>query len=173
MDRRKFMSAIGLLFGGCAAAGADDVTDSLAAAKALREAAAHRVKPKDPEPDPPPEPKPPDPTPSVTEPAPPKAKVEYYTRPPVGHTHSCKCGTTWDHTANPTHTCLYCGTSQFVVDNPPRPVTMQRVVGSASIDIPSSNPSPATYIFPGSSSAGCPNGQCGIPAATYRRGLFR
>lgn len=56
--------------------------------------------------------------------------LTYSTRAPHGHTHTCRNGHTWDHAANPTHTCKFCGLSQYVVDRPSRPVTI--VVAAAS-----------------------------------------
>ncbi len=49
---------------------------------------------------------------------------KFTTRPPIGHTHTCSNGHTWDHKANPTHTCKFCGRQQFVQDTPARPVTI-------------------------------------------------
>lgn len=55
-------------------------------------------------------------------------RVSY--RAPVGHTHTCANGHTWDHSANPSHTCRECGQSQYYQDTSPkmvRVVTRQRV----------------------------------------------
>lgn len=48
----------------------------------------------------------------------------FSTRSPIGHTHTCVNGHTWDHAANPTHTCKFCGSHQFVQDVTARPVTI-------------------------------------------------
>jgi|SRR6185436_11696728 len=51
------------------------------------------------------------------------------TRAAQGHTHTCaRCGTTWDHAANPTHNCANCGAPQYVIDRSPRPVTVRRTI---------------------------------------------
>lgn len=50
---------------------------------------------------------------------------EYATRAPVGHTHTCPSGHTWDHSANPSHACEICGATQYVQDARPRPVTVR------------------------------------------------
>lgn len=52
-------------------------------------------------------------------------------RAPIGHTHTCANGHTWDHQANAGHTCQTCGLSQYVQDRTPRRVTIvnrQRVL---------------------------------------------
>lgn len=50
-------------------------------------------------------------------------------RAPTGqHTHTCPNGHTWDHLANPTHNCQFCGLAQYMQDIHPRPVTViQRI----------------------------------------------
>lgn len=161
MRRRSFLSVLGSLFFGSLVR-ADDASDALATAKALRQAAASRKSPVA-------EPKVEEfpPQPAVLN------KTVYFTRQPVGHTHSCgRCGTTWDHVANPGHTCLYCGTSQFVQDVPPRPVSMQRTELAAVGEPVQAAPASIPYSLPGSSS-NCPGGNCPAPPATVRRGLFR
>ena len=50
------------------------------------------------------------------------------TRQPVGHTHTCAHGHTWDHAANPTHRCQFCGMSQYVIDQPSRMVLVTKRV---------------------------------------------
>lgn len=69
---------------------------------------------------------------------------------PVGHTHTCPNGHTWDHSTNPTHTCQICGLSQFIQDSTPRMVTSTQKQYSLS---------ESTY-----SSSGCAGGNC--PTAT-------
>jgi hypothetical protein len=59
-------------------------------------------------------------------------------RAPVGHTHTCANGHTWDHSVTAGHDCPTCGLPQYVQDTAPKRVT----VGAAS------------------SSGGCTNGQC-------------
>lgn len=53
-------------------------------------------------------------------------ELTYTTRAPIGHTHTDARGHTWDHSANPGHTCTVagCGLSQYVQDSYPRPVTV-------------------------------------------------
>lgn len=64
------------------------------------------------------------------------------TRPSQGHTHTCpRCGTTWDHAANPGHNCPTCGTPQYIVDSPTRPVTIRRTV-----PVQSAAPRPAVSL---------------------------
>lgn len=54
-------------------------------------------------------------------------------RQPIGHTHTCGNGHTWDHTSNPIgpgwqgHTCLQCGRFQNVIDPVPRLVPVPNV----------------------------------------------
>lgn len=102
-------------------------------------------------------------------------------RAPVGHTHTCRNGHTWDHQANPTHTCQFCGASQYVVDPAPRMVTVQKVVQVPVAQDASKVVEPAQkydhvsayqslFSFQGASSGGCANGQC--PTAS-RSGLLR
>lgn len=109
-------------------------------------------------------------------------------RAPIGHTHTCASGHTWDHSANPGHTCQTCGLSQYVQDKSPRPVTVitrQRVRQSVSLVTtgrraefdPTGDPLPIVhrqtypaYVVPTvqsyqnqsfeSFSGGCANGQC-------------
>ncbi len=82
-------------------------------------------------------------------------------RQPRGHTHTCANGHTWDHDANPTHTCRVCGLSQFVVDGGPRMVT---VVGPAPTASSSYQLIP---LSPGT--GGCATGNCPLPQQTGRR----
>lgn len=57
-------------------------------------------------------------------------------RNPVGHTHTCpRCGNVWDHSANAGHTCLNCGTAQYVQDYQPRMVPLGKAV-----QVPKSDP---------------------------------
>lgn len=89
------------------------------------------------------------------------------TRAPVGHTHTCKNGHTWDHQLSTSHNCPYCGAFQNVQDRSPRPVTI-KVAASSSIqqkeEIPRlTAPTPVVrheiYTLPAVTS-GCENGQC-------------
>jgi hypothetical protein len=45
-------------------------------------------------------------------------------RAPIGHTHTCAAGHTWDHVKNPGHNCQKCGRSQYIQDPFPRPVPL-------------------------------------------------
>lgn len=47
-------------------------------------------------------------------------------RAAVGHTHTCVNRHTWDHQANPTHTCQFCGQQQWVQDRFPSQVRIVR-----------------------------------------------
>lgn len=47
-------------------------------------------------------------------------------RAAVGHTHTCINGHTWDHQANPTHTCQFCGQQQWVQDRFPGQIRIVR-----------------------------------------------
>ena len=75
-------------------------------------------------------------------------------RAPVGHTHTCSRGHTWDHSTNPGHNCPVCGESQFVQDTRPRAVN----VGVQSFTQP--QPSQFRTYTIGGTSSGCANGQC-------------
>ncbi len=81
-------------------------------------------------------------------------------RTPVGHTHTCANGHTWDHTMdNGTHVCPVCRLPQTSVD------TVPRMVGNTQSQ-------PLSYSLQQSSfSSGCANGSCGV-LQTERRGLF-
>lgn len=71
-----------------------------------------------------------------------------------GHTHTCpRCGTTWDHGANPSHNCPNCGTTQFIQDS-----------GSSSYrSVVQPTYTPRLTLFGGRlSGAGCANGKCAI-----------
>lgn len=90
-------------------------------------------------------------------------KTVLATRAPHGHTHTCAHGHTWDHAANPTHKCQFCGMMQYVVDNPSRPVTIVRTVQVQSEPTPPAKVVAPTmsFIFSRSSAGGgCANGQC-------------
>ncbi len=102
------------------------------------------------------------------------------TRAPVGHTHTDRNGHTWDHQANPTHTCQFCGATQYVQDTYSRPVTVMRTVQVAVPETPPAPPAPPAppvprtttvaaplYVLPQASSA-CANGQC----STVSKGRF-
>ncbi len=92
------------------------------------------------------------------------------TRAPVGHTHTCRNGHTWDHQENPTHTCRFCGLSQAVQDRFARPVTIirtERVPQPLPVG-PELRPTQAVQYPTGAQviqrmmqpSSNCPNGQC-------------
>lgn len=80
------------------------------------------------------------------------------TRAPVGsHTHTCANGHTWDHVANPTHTCQFCGLTQYVQDRSPRMVTVRTT--SSTVAAPRTAPQQyheVMQMFQG----GCPSGNC-------------
>jgi hypothetical protein len=84
-------------------------------------------------------------------------------RAPVGHTHTCpRCGTTWDHSTNPSHNCPRCGTPQYVQDPVARTVT----VGGPAYSL-------APQAF--GAGGGCAGGSCGVSTSSSRRGfgIFR
>ncbi len=121
---------------------------------------------------------PPQPAPAVAKVATVITKTVVTTRSPVGHTHTDRNGHTWDHAANPTHTCQFCGATQYVQDTSPRPVTVMRKV---QVTVPETPPVPPAspvlrtttvatpvYALPQASSA-CANGQC----STISKGRFR
>lgn len=88
----------------------------------------------------------------------PTVKQSLTVRAPVGHTHTCKNGHTWDHTATASHNCPICGAYQNVQDRSPRPVTVARVT-NATIAHQSA---PSVFVLPRASS-GCANGNCAYP----------
>jgi len=67
-------------------------------------------------------------------------------RSPVGHTHTCRNGHSWDHTSNPTHNCLICGEPQYTIDPVPRLV-------------PTTSSTALKYSLP-TSTSGCGPGGC-------------
>lgn len=104
-------------------------------------------------------------------------KTFFAFRSPRGHTHTCSNGHTWDHDANPTHKCQFCGVSQFVQDRVSRPVTVERTVQTTTVTQPThtydhSPTHSSIYSIPGVSSGGCANGQCATPQTSKFR-LFR
>lgn len=88
-------------------------------------------------------------------------------RQPVGHTHTCANGHTWDHQANPGHTCKICGLQQFVQDPVARPVLV-----SPATTPPESAPTyqPPYQLY---GSGGCANGSCPTVAVPARQGIFK
>lgn len=105
------------------------------------------------------------PVPSSTVPARPAFRA------PRGHTHTCANGHTWDHDANPGHTCQTCGLPQYVQDSVPRSVPVYGVTYSAP-------PAPQTYQYTlpgaygsayGATYGGCAGGSCNIQSG----GLFK
>lgn len=91
------------------------------------------------------------------------------TRQPIGHTHTCANGHTWDHQANSGHTCLICGLSQYVQDSSPRMVTVR-----TSSNVPTYYYPQTTYLpqytytqgytpqYTLGNSSNCVNGKCYI-----------
>lgn len=101
-----------------------------------------------------------------------KPGQSFTTRAPVGHTHTCANGHTWDHSANATHTCQFCGLSQYIQDPVARPVTVK----AAAVATPTTEPLQAvfphqTYALPGATAGGCANGNCPAPQQS-RPALF-
>lgn len=104
-------------------------------------------------------------TPSPVTVAPPAEVTGHWSyRAPVGHTHTCVNGHTWDHTANPTHTCQICGAQQVVIDNPSRPVGVWFGPAASVAPPPPYRAPPTTYAPFGSAGGGCSSGNC--PAAS-------
>ncbi len=93
-----------------------------------------------------------------------KVGSTFTTRAPQGHTHTCSNGHTWDHAANPSHTCEFCGQSQYVQDRTPQPVTVRPALAR-------SQPVVATQSL--QSSGSCASGSCPSSSAPSRLGLFR
>lgn len=97
------------------------------------------------------------------------------TRAAQGHTHTCpRCGTTWDHAANPGHNCPNCGTYQNVIDRVSRPVTIRKTVQiaeNAPRQAPTQTMTLASLQTSAASSSGCANGQCST--VTSRGGMSR
>lgn len=72
-------------------------------------------------------------------------------RAPVGHTHTCVNGHSWDHSMDGgTHICPFCGESAFIQDRVPKMV--QTTVSPQTTATISGSPF---------SSGGCANGSCG------------
>lgn len=78
--------------------------------------------------------------------------TSWHTRAPQGHTHTCANGHTWDHAANASHVCQFCGLTQMIQDRSPRPVTV----------LSSGNVSTRTVTAPVVRFSNCPNGNCPI-----------
>lgn len=93
-------------------------------------------------------------------------------RSPIGHTHTCKNGHTWDHSVTSGHSCPVCGVEQWIQDTRPRPVTaVSSSSGCASGNCPTAvAASPFTsgvkYTIGSSSGSGCATGNC--PTARRR-----
>jgi hypothetical protein len=96
--------------------------------------------------------------PPASVPAPQPVQWRSVTRPAVGHSHTCpRCRLTWDHEAHAGHDCPRCGTPQFVVDQPSRPVTVYYPVRPAtSAPPPPAAPYRLPYTLPPSFGDGCP-----------------
>ena len=94
-------------------------------------------------------------------------------RSPVGHTHTCAAGHTWDHRANPGHTCIapvvkdgkitQCGLYENDKDNPPRPV------GVYATETVAADEPEATAIVNPLAVPGCANGNCPTERRFFRR----
>ncbi len=77
-------------------------------------------------------------------------------RAPIGHTHTCANGHTWDHTATAGHNCPICGLPQYVQDARPRMVT---VVPRASAVV--ARPAAQYHdIMQSLQGGGCASGNC-------------
>lgn len=74
------------------------------------------------------------------------------TRQPVGHTHTCANGHTWDHSITSSHNCPTCGLFQNQQDVFPRPVTTA----------PQSSVFASPFASPIQVSGGCANGRCEV-----------
>lgn len=106
----------------------------------------------------------------------------FSTRAPQGdHTHTCtSCGATWDHAANKTHECQFCGGHPpiargggFLADPVRRPVTVvtTKTVHEAAAPVLAKAAAPpaqqprapvfeAPIVFRSMQSSNCANGQC-------------
>jgi hypothetical protein len=103
-------------------------------------------------------------------------------RQPVGHTHTCANGHTWDHSVTPGHNCPECGLPQYVQDPTPRTVTAGTPGWHAPAPFAAYQPPPAgqpfgAYSITGGNgyfgAGGCANGQCDTGGGgSERRGLF-
>lgn len=125
---------------------------------ALALASAKRVRTQSPLPGPKPQPIPTAVAPAA--PAPIPFPQTFSFRQPVGHTHTCVSGHSWDHAANAGHVCEFCGESQYTQDAFPRPVLVRSAVAGIAAE----------------SFGACVNGSCQSGGfQTYqqpRRGLF-
>jgi len=84
--------------------------------------------------------------------------VQPATRAPIGHTHTCVNGHTWDHTMDGgSHNCPFCGSRQTTQDRFAQQVTIVPMVAAASRTNTSSN---YTYTESFKASSGCANGAC-------------
>lgn len=89
-------------------------------------------------------------------------------RQPMGHTHTCVNGHTWDHAMTAGHNCPICGAAQYVQDRTPRMVTVRttttRVVPvTTQATLPIAVPGRATTQYPANpfqSGGGCASGNC-------------
>lgn len=115
-------------------------------------------------------------------PAPSSPGQVWYMRIPVGHTHTCGAGHTWDHSANSSHNCIApvertdgswgtCGLFQNYQDASPRMVHIfptAPIAGKDRDDVFTDSRSLLTL------GAGCANGNCAAGAGfASRGGLFR
>lgn len=91
--------------------------------------------------------------------------ASWNTRAPVGHTHTCTNGHTWDHKLSASHNCPYCGQFVNVQDRSPRPVTVKTassVQETAPVEM---------FTMPArvGSAGNCANGQCQNPSMRFFR----
>ncbi len=104
------------------------------------------------------------------------SNVKVSTRAPIGHTHTCANGHTWDHSVTDSHNCPVagCGLFQNYQDAVPR---MVNIGGYWSADQKGS-PYQVTFdhsLYPGYGSAqggGCANSSCGISSPPQRSGWY-
>lgn len=103
--------------------------------------------------------------------------TSWSTRAPVGHTHTCKNGHTWDHQLSTSHNCPYCGAFQNVQDRTPRPVTIKVAAASSfqatpdtAMTAPTITVTPQrTVIQELTLPSNCANGQCQNPSVRFFR----
>lgn len=107
---------------------------------------------------------------SVVKQSPPVVKQSLATRSPVGHTHTCKNGHTWDHSVTASHNCPFCGAYQNVQDRISRPVTTAKAATPPWIASPPPVTMSLTTLQSSVSAGGCANGQC---SNVSRGGFFR
>jgi hypothetical protein len=88
-------------------------------------------------------------------------------RMPVGHTHTCVNGHTWDHSVTSSHQCPECGASQYVQDSRPRMVNV--APRKTNLEMYDAGRTSVHYA-----SGGCASGQCSTSSSsTGRVGIFK